>query len=1121
MAINVLVVIDGAFVFSDDPGDFCFTALVAALNAAGFNVTKANREADGTADMDNFVFSLPDLLQYDVIWMLGDGGNNDLSNGAFFPEGTKGPISSMELGAIAGFMEQGGGVFAVGDHCSLGSDMCGQIPRVRAMRAWYGHGDPGKTGALAVMPDNFLAYANRADTTRTNPSGSYPTTDSMGDPAVTPYAYFENQSDALPQIITPTTSPAHPILRNAGHDIKVFPDHMHEGAALDVVPGYNYAQPSPYGDTAKAEFRNVAGNHQMPEVIATGKTFAQASYDVGATGPIKLDPTVTGAPPVNTLAVYEGRSVGVGRIVTGSTFHHYLDINLIGTHGVTAGLDPIVGGDAEYGQGLSSVALTYADIKQVYVNITTWLARPRPAVTLILERSTFSQDEVTATPSFAQAVYVTVDGLKPSQFPNGGMGALTGWAPSVTVGDTTPLTFTPTDVASDDDLAADRLQRITFTYRADFGGGAFGFGGPTKTVPVNLSLTTPAVVAPLTDGAMAELVKSANPFMLDLADNNTTTWLSSDIKVFHVVAGSSTHGLALPANATRDQALMALRTFVPTLDSNAFGNLPSTEGGESTLSVAAVTATMPPKNVYNFAFARVRLSPAGADSDPVQIFFRSFVSQTTAALTYQLDGMGHPAGGYLQTTTATPIDLPSTQNGGTQWLSFPFFSHTRMAPPSSQSDGDNDKPIQAATGWRIFGALIDNNLDDAYLPLTPGGSPNVGLPTLLMGEHQCIVTQVVYGDAPIVNGATPWTSDKLSQRNLAISTVSNPGLSASRVALHTFEIEATLNPISLDLPPDELLLQWPRRVPKGTWVSLHIPSWNAQDVVDLADRLYARHEIRAVDAHTIELPGGGARYVPIPQSVRRQTGVLSVQLPLGIRKGQRFDVSVQQVTNRRRVVKIPPPRAEKISLERAAALVKDLPAHGRKHTHKAHAAEGVPRGVFDLGDNRVLVTDLSVIDSSSGDFALIITHPDPLVVIAAQRESRRWREPIGAFQLGIPVSVKEEMLLYHLQLLSIMTWRLEHLNRKSTWYPTMKYYVELLIAKVRALGGDPYTVPPTPTGNIPVLHQKPGDGGYHDGHDDSHHGGHDGGHHGGHDEHRGGEKGDVVIVNIFPRDHKR
>jgi hypothetical protein len=33
--------------------------------------------------------------------------------------------------------------------------------------------------------------------------------------------------------------------------------------------------------------------------------------------------------------VYEGRNAGVGRIVTGSTFHHYIDINLTGDSGVT------------------------------------------------------------------------------------------------------------------------------------------------------------------------------------------------------------------------------------------------------------------------------------------------------------------------------------------------------------------------------------------------------------------------------------------------------------------------------------------------------------------------------------------------------------------------------------------------------------------------------------------------------------------------------------------------------------------------------------------------------------------------------------------------------------------
>jgi hypothetical protein len=258
-----------------------------------------------------------------------------------------------------------------------------------------------------------------------------------------------------------------------------------------------------------------------------------------------LDSTVSGAFNVNTLSVYDGRVAGVGRIVTGSTFHHYLDINLVGASSVdTSTLNDFVGGDAEKGQGLSTNAAAFADIQAVYINITNWLARPKPAISLILERSTFSQDEVTATPSFPAAIFVTVNGLTPSRFPNGGIttlspsaASLMQWAPAVNVGGGFPITVTPTGVESDDPNLSDRLQLFTFLYQVNFTGNAFGFGGNAATVPVNASLTASAAPTALTDMAWIELVKSANPFLLDLADGNSTSWLSSDVKVFHVVAG--------------------------------------------------------------------------------------------------------------------------------------------------------------------------------------------------------------------------------------------------------------------------------------------------------------------------------------------------------------------------------------------------------------------------------------------------------------------------------------------------------------------------------------------------------------------------------------------------------
>jgi hypothetical protein len=628
-----------------------------------------------------------------------------------------------------------------------------------------------------------------------NPLGHYPTVDSSGNPTKSPYAYFENQSDLLPQTIAPV-SPTHPILVNNGHAIVVYPDHMHEGNTQGVVAGFDYTQASPFGDTSKAEFRNVAGP-QLPQVIATGQTKAHASYLVGDPTPTTLDSTIAGNYAINILSVYDGRVAGVGRIVTGSTFHHYLDINLSGASNVdTANLNNDVGGGAEKGEGLASDSAIFADISAAYVNIADWLAPPELAIRLILERSTFSQDEVTAQPDFPAAILVTVDGLKPSQFPNGGISTFTPtaaqlkqWAPTVTAPVGTQISITPSAIVSDDPSTTplDRPQRFTFTYEVSFIGNAFGFTPPTMSVPVNASLTSTVSTTPMTDQAWLELVKGANPFMLKLADGNTVGWLSSDVKVFRVVEGTTFNGVPLPTGASRDDALAFLHSVASSMTTSQFTALPSTEAG-SVLSIAAVTTGSPPKKVYNFALARVRLSNAGPDAPDVQVFFRLFVTQTTAALTYTLDSGGNPMAGYLQTAGANPIALPGLQNGGTQWLSFPCFATQRASTPSAQTDPANVQTVQAATEYKIFGALIDNNLTDSYLTETPvSGGTTVPLSTIVMGEHQCIVAQINYPDAPIPSGANTETSDKLSQRNLAISEVANPGHKASRAAIHTFE----------------------------------------------------------------------------------------------------------------------------------------------------------------------------------------------------------------------------------------------------------------------------------------------------------------------------------------------
>ena len=838
----------------------------------------------------------------------------------------------------------------------------------------------------------------------------------------------------------------------------MYPDHMHEGKCLGEVAGYQYNQTLTFDGESFLEFPTIESPQERPEIIASGSTQTFVSRYAG-TGMLVEGSAVANAEPVAMLSVYDGRAVGVGRVVTGSTFHHYVDINLTGDKDILSGTPQNrTGPDAAKGVGFNANPTVFNDIKAVFVNITNWLARPRPAISLILERSTFGQDEATVTPTFPAAILVTVDGLKPSQFPGGGIDSIAPgdfsleWAPVITSSRSGEIDIIPTAVSSDDPTLPERLQRFTFTYRVELGASAFSFVGTNLEVPVIAELITPAAAAPLIDQAALMLVKSANPFMLDLDGGNTNHWLSSDLKVFRVVAGDSVHGVDLPDNATRAQAYSFINTLKDNITVSQFEALTGNQNASALSSMP--TTTESGENVYNFAIARVRRNGTMLSAENVRVFFRIFNAQTTATPTYTEVG-GAPIDGYLQTPGAVPIALPG-QAGG-QWLSFPCFSQNRNPDRNAQEDTANVREIDTTESEEFFGVLLDTNLDIGYLPSAPGSGGAESLRTLLVGEHQCLVAQIEFAGTPIPSGARPSTSDKLAQRNIAISEVANPGMTASRAAFHTFEIEATPHPIT-----DELLLDWSLTIPDGSYARIHLPGWKVEDVLALADRFYPRHEIRAVDAHTVEIPGGGMRYVPLPKCLYRRTGVLTVELPLGIKKGQRFDVSVRQISNRGRNVKFPESKTQQITLEEAGRLLAEIRRPGTA------ARVIVERGVFDLGNNRSLVTDLSVFDAF-GDHAPVIEHPAPEAFAAARAQARMWRETVGAFQLGIPVSTRNDMLLYYLRLFSLMSWRLSKMSRNSRWYPTMTHYVLLLQDKVQALGGNPIEVPATPDGAIPQL----------------------------------------------------
>lgn len=409
--VNILMVTDGSSVHvaSFGPGSptdeyFGLSEVIRTLTSYGtglsgvmmFKITKAHRDTDPgnfsamsvadralfQPDYQNFKFDQTglDLNQFDEMWLFGVGGG--VRGGA---QGETAPLTDSELAEIAKFMDGGGGVFATGDHEDLGAPLCGRIPRVRTMRKWYvaGNSIPTELGSPPMAP--AALGSSRNDTTRAGHDDPPPMPDG------TPAFWFDNQSDDIPQTITPVTltyvSPVtglpetytHPVLSTSAGPLDVLPDHMHEG---EIITPWDMTMTVRSDAQEFVEYPvNADGSREQPVIIATGQVLKHVTDQQLAHG---SDAAEVQARSFGVIGAYDGNETdrGVGRVVVDSTRHHFFDINLIGDpQAAMGGVDFMPGGQAEdptkakgftaSGSGLA----TLGKIKAYYVSTGIWLAR--------------------------------------------------------------------------------------------------------------------------------------------------------------------------------------------------------------------------------------------------------------------------------------------------------------------------------------------------------------------------------------------------------------------------------------------------------------------------------------------------------------------------------------------------------------------------------------------------------------------------------------------------------------------------------------------------------------------------------------------------------------------------
>ena len=621
----------------------------------------------------------------------------------------------------------------------------------------------------------------------------------------------------------------------------------------------------------------------------------------------------------------------------------------------------------------------------------------------IVDKSTFGQDEVTAMVTSGQttvdaAFYVVVEGFSASEL------GIT--APDLVGAPTTKPALTtipavvsgmtigqPTALLAEDPSLPATPQRFTWVYPITFI-DASAFTQPTVIVTLNASMSTVA------GSAQIQLLQQLNPYELD----GQTSWLSTDLRVFHIKDGESKFAATVNGSAAAD-AIDFIRDVLTNL--NPGGN----SGGQTFDSDLDPNATELALNqvdaggtaIFNFAVAKVRYRAVSQDAQAVRVFFRLCPALTVSTAydsnaTYRTFSDGVQFG--------QKIARLGRQNNNI--LTIPCFATGRVTPGASmdtQPDPPNVMTIaHDASGVevdRYFGCWLDiNQPGQQHFPLNPtdegpySGSLKSVL-ELVRNQHQCLLAEIAFDPVAIPPGSTAGTSDKLAQRNLSLVTSSNPGDVASRRIPNTFELKPTVG--AQGLQANELMIDW-GNTPSGSFARIYLPTVSIDEILELAAKRYNPASFKRIDDHTIEVLVQDVTYIPIPTgSPINHTGLITVDLPPGIKKGQKFEILMRQFT---------------------------------------------PTG-------RQVVTERQVFTE-----------------VGAVSKPLNWRRVVGTFQISIPVTTKELMLESEERLLSILRWILLSIPAHDRWYPVFKRYVDQIADRVRGLGGDPNLIGASPTGQL-------------------------------------------------------
>lgn len=258
------------------------------------------------------------LNKYSQIWVFGMHYGNHMEaagnfGGTSFDKNAKDQeFTDEEIKLLRHWMDAGGGMLVTGDHSNwmheqadyynLGRALGKNIPRAGDMRIWMGN---------PVSQTNSSQGLYHVDTAGDDDMANMPKQED-NQPQTTKVKYIwhirqEHIGGPFGNAFIPEYIP-HPLFAaplsadNPAGVIDVFPDHVHEGALR--IPA-NFPE---------QDWPKHAGIQIKPEIISWGTNKAAGAN----------------LQEVGLVAAYQGKRCGIGNIVADSTWHHYINVNLVG-----------------------------------------------------------------------------------------------------------------------------------------------------------------------------------------------------------------------------------------------------------------------------------------------------------------------------------------------------------------------------------------------------------------------------------------------------------------------------------------------------------------------------------------------------------------------------------------------------------------------------------------------------------------------------------------------------------------------------------------------------------------------------------------------------------------------